>query len=172
MLSVLFYGEIRWTKLNKIMILPYFPYNPKAKLRLEVLFKKFHPRINLETLFSTKSYLLNTIKPFSDHENCFLTKSQKPLHSKIHVVDFTFMVRRINENSHTLSAYDFLRWFHDSDHWFYVSGAFYLKNNFWTEWDSNPRPLRTLFSIKTPNCNLPFSAMPHHENLTNNYQDE
>jgi hypothetical protein len=43
------------------------------------LFKKFHPRINLATLFLTKSYLLNTIKPFSDHENRSLTKSQKPL---------------------------------------------------------------------------------------------
>jgi hypothetical protein len=32
-----------------------------AKLRLEVLFKKFHPRINPATL-STKSYLLNMIK--------------------------------------------------------------------------------------------------------------
>jgi hypothetical protein len=51
--SVLFYGEIRWTKLNKIVILPYFPY--KAKIGLEVLFKKFHPRINLATLFATKS---------------------------------------------------------------------------------------------------------------------
>jgi hypothetical protein len=75
--SVLFYDEIRWTKLDKIVILPYFPYNPKAKLRLEVLFKKFHPRINLTTLFLTKSYLLNTIKPFSGHENRSLTKSQK-----------------------------------------------------------------------------------------------
>jgi hypothetical protein len=75
--SVLFYGEIRWTKLNKIVILPYFPYNLKMKLRLEVLFKKFHPRINLTTLFLTKSYLLNTIKPFSGHENRFLTKFQK-----------------------------------------------------------------------------------------------
>jgi hypothetical protein len=62
--SVLFYEEIRWIKLNKIAILPFFPYNPKAKLRLEVLFKKFHPRINLTTLFLTKSYLLNTLKPF------------------------------------------------------------------------------------------------------------
>jgi hypothetical protein len=44
-------------------------------LRFEVLFKKFHPRINL----ATKSYLLNTIKPFSGHENRSLTKSQKPL---------------------------------------------------------------------------------------------
>jgi hypothetical protein len=52
---------------------------PKAKLRLEVLFKKFHPRIDLATFFSTKSYLLNTIKPFSGHENRSLTKSQKPL---------------------------------------------------------------------------------------------
>jgi hypothetical protein len=42
------------------------------------LFKKFHPRINLATLFSTKSYLLNTIKLFSGHENRSLTKSQKP----------------------------------------------------------------------------------------------
>jgi hypothetical protein len=61
-ISVLFYDEIRWTKLNKIVILPYFSYNLKMKLRLEVLFKKFHPRINLTTLFLTKSYLLNTIK--------------------------------------------------------------------------------------------------------------
>jgi hypothetical protein len=51
------------------VILPYFPYNPKAKLRLEDLFKKFYPRINLATLFSTKSYLLNTIKAFPGHEN-------------------------------------------------------------------------------------------------------
>jgi hypothetical protein len=75
--SVLFYDEIRWTKLNKIVILPYFPYNPKAKLRLEVLFKIFHPRINLTTLFFTKLYLLNTIKLFSGHENRSLTKFQK-----------------------------------------------------------------------------------------------
>jgi hypothetical protein len=59
------------------VILPYFPYNPKAKLRLEILFKKFHPRINLTTLFWTKLYLLNTIKLFSGHENCSFTKSQK-----------------------------------------------------------------------------------------------
>jgi hypothetical protein len=43
------------------------------------LFKKFHHRINLATLFWTKSYLLNTVKPFSSHENRSLTKSQKPL---------------------------------------------------------------------------------------------
>jgi hypothetical protein len=75
----LFYGGICWTKLNKIVNLPYFPYNPKAKLRFEVLFKKFHPRINRTTLFWTKSYLLNTINPFSGHQNRSLTKSQKPL---------------------------------------------------------------------------------------------
>jgi hypothetical protein len=62
--SVLFYDEIRWTKLNKIVILSYFPYNLKMKFRLEVLFKKFHPRINLTTLFLTKSHLLNTITIF------------------------------------------------------------------------------------------------------------
>jgi hypothetical protein len=41
------------------------------------LFKKIYPRRNLTTLFSTKSYLLNTIKPFSGHENRSLTKFQK-----------------------------------------------------------------------------------------------
>jgi hypothetical protein len=61
------------------VILPYFPYNLKVKLRLEGLFKKFHPRINLTTLFLTKSYLLNTINSFPGHENHSLTKSQKPL---------------------------------------------------------------------------------------------
>jgi hypothetical protein len=30
------------------------------------------------------------------------------VHSKIHVADFTFLVRRINVNRHTLSAYVFL----------------------------------------------------------------
>jgi hypothetical protein len=73
------YDEIRWTKLNKIVILPYFPYNPKAKWGLEVLFKKFHPRINLTTLFLTKSYLLNTIKPFLGHENRPWQNLKKPL---------------------------------------------------------------------------------------------
>jgi hypothetical protein len=43
-----------------------FHRRPQAKLRLEVLYKKFHPRINLTTLFFTKTYLL---KPFSDLEN-------------------------------------------------------------------------------------------------------
>jgi hypothetical protein len=74
--SVLFFEEIRWTKLDKIVILPYFPYNTKAKLRLEVLFKKLHTRINLTTLFLTKLYLLSTIKPFSG----FLDKISKNLY--------------------------------------------------------------------------------------------
>jgi hypothetical protein len=38
-----------------------------VKLKFEVLFNKFHPRINLTTLFLTKTYLLNTMKPFSGH---------------------------------------------------------------------------------------------------------
>jgi hypothetical protein len=53
--------------------------DPKVKFRFEVLFKKFHPRINLTTLFLTKSYLLNTIKPFPGQEHRYLTKIQKPL---------------------------------------------------------------------------------------------
>jgi hypothetical protein len=53
--------------------------DPKARLRFEILFKKFHPRINLTTLFFPKIYLLNTIKPFLSHANRSMTKSQKPL---------------------------------------------------------------------------------------------
>jgi hypothetical protein len=53
-------------------------WDPKARIRFEVMFKKFHPRINLTTLFLTKSDLLNTINSFLGHENCSLTKSQKP----------------------------------------------------------------------------------------------
>jgi hypothetical protein len=44
----LFYGKICWTKMTKIVILPYFPYNNLSEV------KKFHPRINLTTLFSTQ----------------------------------------------------------------------------------------------------------------------
>jgi hypothetical protein len=60
-----------------------WPPNPKAKLRLEVLFKKLHPRKNLTTLFLSELYLLNTIKPFSGHENRSLTKSQKTFTSGV-----------------------------------------------------------------------------------------
>jgi hypothetical protein len=41
------------------------------------LFKRFHPRINLTTLFLTKTYLLNTIKPFLSHENWSLGPNSK-----------------------------------------------------------------------------------------------
>jgi hypothetical protein len=64
-------------KTGQSSFLPCFPYNPRAKLRLEVFFKKLHPRINRTTLFSTSLYLLNTIKPFLSHENRSLTKSKK-----------------------------------------------------------------------------------------------
>jgi hypothetical protein len=59
---------------------PLFPIlDPKVRLRFEILFKKTHPRTNLTTLYLTKMYLLNTIKPFWSHENGSLTKSQNPL---------------------------------------------------------------------------------------------
>jgi hypothetical protein len=46
--------------------------------RCEVLFKRFHPRDKSETtIFFTKIYLLNTIKPFSDHENRSLGLNSK-----------------------------------------------------------------------------------------------
>jgi hypothetical protein len=41
---------------------------------------------------------------------------------------------------------------------------FIWKIIFWPARDSNQRPLRTLFNIKTPNRNLAFSAMPLLEN--------
>jgi hypothetical protein len=69
-----------WNLSNKTgqnSFLPFFPYNPKAKLTLEVLFKKFYPRINRTTLFQLNCPFEDG-KPFSSHENNrFLTKSQK-----------------------------------------------------------------------------------------------
>jgi hypothetical protein len=77
--SILFYGEICRKKTDKNSDFALFPIlDPKVRLRFEILFKKTHPRENLATLFLTVIYLLNTIKPFSSHENCSLTKSQKP----------------------------------------------------------------------------------------------
>jgi hypothetical protein len=61
----------------KYVVIFHIPIVPRAKLRLQVLFKRFHPRINLTTLFLTKTYLLNTIKPFSDHEYRFLGPKQQ-----------------------------------------------------------------------------------------------
>jgi hypothetical protein len=52
---------------------------PRAKLRFEVLFKKFLPRINLTTFFLTKTYILNTIKLFSGHRNQPLGLKQQTL---------------------------------------------------------------------------------------------
>jgi hypothetical protein len=75
---VLWWNLLKKTKQNSDFEL--FPIlDPKARLRFEILFKKTHPRVNLTTLFLLKIYLLNTIKPFSSHENCSLTKSQNPL---------------------------------------------------------------------------------------------
>jgi hypothetical protein len=51
----------------------------RAKLRFEVLFKRFYPKVNLTTLFLTETYLLNTIKLFSDHENRSLGPKQQNL---------------------------------------------------------------------------------------------
>jgi hypothetical protein len=47
------------------------------KLRFEVLFKKFHPRINLTTFFLTTTLILKTIKPFSGDENWSLRPKQQ-----------------------------------------------------------------------------------------------
>ena len=52
---------------------------PRVNLRFEVLFKEFHPRINLITLFFTKTYLENTKKLFLGHENWSLGPKQHNL---------------------------------------------------------------------------------------------
>jgi hypothetical protein len=78
--SVLFYGEIRWTKQ---WFCPISHVTLKAKLRLEVLFKKFHHRINLATLFSTKSYLLNTVKPAMKAMKTVPWQNLKNLYKKV-----------------------------------------------------------------------------------------
>jgi hypothetical protein len=78
--SILFYDEICLKKTEQNSDFALFPIlDPKARLRFEILFKKTHPRKNLTTLFLTKIYLLNTIKPFKNHENRSLTKFQNPL---------------------------------------------------------------------------------------------
>jgi hypothetical protein len=81
-------------------------------------------------------------------KNCHLTDCSYSIHSKKHVADFTFMVRRINVNRHTPSTYVFLLWFHDSDNWFYVSGVFYLKNNFLARPRFEPATARNTFQHK------------------------
>jgi hypothetical protein len=75
---VLWWNLLNKTEQNSDFAL--FPIvDPKARLRIEILFKKTHPRITLTTLFLTKIYLLNTIKPFWSHENYSLTKIPTPL---------------------------------------------------------------------------------------------
>jgi hypothetical protein len=61
--SDLSYGEICYEQTDKNSDFALFPIqDPRVKLRFKVLFKKFHPRINLTTLFLTKIYLL-TLRP-------------------------------------------------------------------------------------------------------------
>jgi hypothetical protein len=67
-------------KLTKIVIIEQLSIlDSRVKLSFEVLFKIFNSRINLTTLFSTKIYLLNTIKSFSGHENRSLGPKQQNL---------------------------------------------------------------------------------------------
>jgi hypothetical protein len=83
------------------------------------------------------------------------------IHSKNHIADFTFLVCRINVNRHTPLAYVFLLWFHDSDHWFYVSGVFYLNNNILVRPRFAPATARNTFQHKntTPYpCVLGYST--------------
>jgi hypothetical protein len=61
---------------------------------------------------------------------------------------FYVFVRRINVNRHIPSSYVFLLWFHDSDHWFYVSGVFYLKNNVLARPRFEPATARNTFQHK------------------------
>jgi hypothetical protein len=69
--SDLFYDEIRLEKFSLTIIVH------RAKFKFEVLFEKFLLRISLITLVLSMTYLLNTITPISDHENCSLGKTSK-----------------------------------------------------------------------------------------------
>jgi hypothetical protein len=61
---------VKFVELDSVSDFTLFPIQvPRAKLRFKVLFKEFHPKVNLTTVFFAKIYLLNTIKLFSDHEN-------------------------------------------------------------------------------------------------------
>jgi hypothetical protein len=75
--------------------------DPKARLRFEILFKKTHPRISLITLFLTKIYLLNTIKPFSSPENSSLTKISKPFKKVFKVFPHTENVGKKQQVKYT-----------------------------------------------------------------------
>jgi hypothetical protein len=63
MQSDLFYGEIFTEKIIDFALFPI------TKLRFEVLFKKFYPRIHLTSHFLINTHLLNTKNPFSGLEN-------------------------------------------------------------------------------------------------------
>jgi hypothetical protein len=69
---------LRWNLLNKTdknSNFALFPIqDPREKLIFEVLFKKFHPRINLPTLFLTKTYLLVWELVWEIWKNCYFIK--------------------------------------------------------------------------------------------------
>jgi hypothetical protein len=89
-------------------------------------------------------------------ESCIVVRP----HSKNYVANFTFLVRRINVNRHTTLRMSFC---FDSTTLIidFTSLVYFIRKIvFWSARDSNPRPLGTLFSIKTPNRNYAFSAIP------------
>jgi Reverse transcriptase (RNA-dependent DNA polymerase) len=64
----------------------------------------------LKLQFGFTSSTISMIKSYlAERTQCVYVDGSTSTHSKIHVADFTFTVRRINENRHTLSAYVFLR---------------------------------------------------------------
>jgi hypothetical protein len=67
------------------------------------------------------------------------------LDSKNESVESTFLRRRINVNSHTLSFYESYSWFNCILHRFYVSGVFYGKNNYLSRRRLEPTTVRTNF---------------------------
>jgi hypothetical protein len=71
---------VTFVEQNLMVILPYFPYKSLGRsYDSKFCSRDFILRINLTTLFLTKTYLLNTIKPFLDHENRSLGKTKQNL---------------------------------------------------------------------------------------------
>jgi hypothetical protein len=66
--------------MTKIVILPCFPYKNPGEVKIRSLVQEIsYPRIKMTTLFSTKTYLLNTIKSFLGHETWSLGPKQPNL---------------------------------------------------------------------------------------------
>jgi hypothetical protein len=112
-----------------------------------------------ETRCRWKSDMYQALRHLRNPRITHQLRNTYPLHSKNDSVESTFLRRRINVNSHTLSVYGNYNWFYCILHRFYVSGVFYGKNNYMSRRRFEPTTVRTLFGIKTLNWILAFTVI-------------